>query len=163
MLLSESINAKSKAEIIAEQFYEEFKKQLPEGYEAIYSPTISESKACCGAKTFNIPNIDIYNRNYVVPNGHIKLINMENPRRIDFEDVNTFENSFKYLKPDDVQVAIHYPGCRRISHREVLPENYHVDKCVSNIIADFIKENMWVWRAVCGIIGADEWKNIFWK
>ena len=130
-----SINTKSKAETIAEKFYEEFKKQLPEGYEAIYSPTVSENKAVCGAKTYNIPNIDIYNRNYK-PTGQFSLPHLANPRRIDFEA----EGAGDWCKGlnDNIMLAVHYPGQRRISPREILKDDFHVDKCVKNIINDFM-------------------------
>ena len=116
---------------VAGLWLDEFKKQLPKGFRAEY---VVGNNNVTGISD-KTPNINIYNDNYK-PTGQISLPCCENPRNIAFENCYS-SSSFKDLK--GVQVAIHYPGVRRMADRFTLPQEYNIEKTVANIIKDFVK------------------------
>ena len=120
---------------LAEQFYEEFKKQLPDGHEAIYKPNISEDTQWNGP-TRNIPNIDIYNRNYK-PSGQYELICAKNPLFMYFEN----KDSGEWCKDlgDNVMLVFSIPGTRGFPAREIWKPTASVSNTVKNIIRKYIK------------------------
>jgi hypothetical protein len=120
---------------LAEQFYEEFKKQLPDGHEAIYNPNISEDTPWNGL-TRDIPNIDIYNRNYK-PSGQIELICAKNPLFMYFEN----KDSGDWCKDlgDNIMLVFSIPGTRGFPTREIWKPTASIDKTVKNIIKKYIK------------------------
>ena len=120
---------------LAEQFYEEFKKQLPDGHEAIYKPNISEDTQWNGP-TRNIPNIDIYNRNYK-PSGQFELVCAKNPLFMYFEN----KDSGDWCKDlgDNVMLVFSIPGTRGIPTREIWKPTASVNNTVKNIIKKYIK------------------------
>lgn len=120
---------------LAEQLYEEFKKQLPDGYEAIYRPNISEDTSWNGP-TRNIPNIDIYNRNYK-PSGQIELICAKNPLFIFFENKDCGD----WCKDlgDNIMLAFNVPGTRGLPTREIWKNTSNVNTTVKNLIKKYIK------------------------
>ena len=121
---------------LAEQLYEEFKKQLPDGYEAIYRPNISEDTSWNGP-TRNIPNIDIYNRNYK-PSGQIELICAKNPLFIFFENKDCGD----WCKDlgDNIVLAFNVPGTRGLPTREIWKNTSSVNTTVKNLIKKYIKK-----------------------
>ena len=120
---------------LAEQLYEEFKKQLPDGYEAIYKPNVPEDTPWNGP-TRDIPNIDIYNRNYK-PSGKFELICAKNPLFMYFEN----KDSGDWCKDlgDNVMLAFSIPGTRGLPEREIWKTTSSINKTVKNIIKKYIK------------------------
>ena len=62
------------------------------------------------------------------------LVNNENPRKIEFEGVGPCTtNGYK------INVAIHYPGVRRMATRFTLPGMYNYKREVAKIVSDMVK------------------------
>ena len=105
----------------------EFQETLPAGYHA----TAYTGSCACGLSK-KIPGINITKDNDTKP-GMITLVNNINPRKIEFEGVGPYTlNGWKK------NVAIHYPGVRRMATRFTLPGMYNYKKTVANIVKDMI-------------------------
>lgn len=105
----------------------EFQETLPAGYHA----TAYTGSCACGLSK-KIPGIDI-TRDNDTPPGKITLVNNINPRKIEFEGVGPCTTNGW-----EKNVAIHYPGVRRISTRFRLPGMYNYKKTVANIVNDML-------------------------
>lgn len=105
----------------------EFQETLPAGYHAT-----AYTGSCANGLSKKIPGIDI-TRDNDTPQGKITLVNNINPRKIEFEGVGPCT-----LNGWEKNVAIHYPGVRRIATRFRLPGMYNYKKTVANIVNDML-------------------------
>lgn len=105
----------------------EFQETLPAGYHA----TAYTGSCACGLSK-KIPGIDI-TRDNDTPPGKITLVSNINPRKIEFEGVGPYT-----LNGWEKNVAIHYPGVRRMATRFRLPGMYNYKKTVANIVNDML-------------------------
>lgn len=99
----------------------ELQETLPEGYHAT-----AYTGSCANGLSKKIPGINITHDVEREPGKYI-IVNNENPRKIEFEGVtNGWEEN----------VAIHYPGVRRMATRFTLPVMYNYKKTIANIVKD---------------------------
>ena len=102
----------------------ELQETLPEGYHAT-----AYTGSCANGLSKKIPGINI---TYNVEREPGKYIN-GNPGKIEFEGVGPCT-----LNGWEENVAIHYPGVRRIATRFTLPGMYNYKKTIANIVKDII-------------------------
>lgn len=105
----------------------ELQETLPAGYHA----TAYTGSCACGLSK-RIPGINITRDNDTKP-GMITLVNNMNPRKIEFEGVKACT-----MNGWEENVAIHYPGVRRMATRFTLPGMYNYKKAVANFVDDMI-------------------------
>ena len=103
----------------------EFQETLPAGYHA----TAYTGSCACGLSK-KIPGINITRDNDTKP-GMITLVNNTNPRKIEFEGVGPCT-----MNGWEENVAIHYPGVRRMATRFRLPGMYNYKHEVAKIVRD---------------------------
>lgn len=103
----------------------EFQETLPAGYHA----TAYTGSCACGLSK-KIPGINITHDVEKEPGKYI-LVNNQNPRKIEFEGVGPYT-----LNGWEINVAIHYPGVRRMATRFRLPGMYNYKQAVANIVKD---------------------------
>ena len=106
----------------------EFQETLPVGYHAT-----AYTGSCANGLSKKIPGIDI-TRDNDTPPGKITLVNNINPRKIEFEGVGPYT-----LNGWEENIAIHYPGVRRMATRFRLPGMYNYKHEVAKIISDMVK------------------------
>lgn len=106
----------------------EFQETLPAGYHAT-----AYTGSCANGLSKKIPGINITRDNDTKP-GMITLVNNTNPRKIEFEGVGPCT-----LNGWEKNVAIHYPGVRRMATRFRLPGMYNYKHEVAKIINDMVK------------------------
>jgi len=106
----------------------EFQETLPAGYHAT-----AYTGSCANGLSKKIPGIDI-TRDNDTPPGKITLVNNINPRKIEFEGVGPCT-----MNGWEQNVAIHYPGVRRMATRFTLPGMYNYKQAVANIVKDIVK------------------------
>ena len=102
----------------------ELQETLPEGYHAT-----AYTGSCATGLSKKIPGINI---TYDVERELGKYIN-GNPRKIEFEGVGPCT-----LNGWEENVAIHYPGVRRMATRFTLPGMYNYKKTIANIVKNII-------------------------
>lgn len=107
----------------------EISKQLPEKYYAEQGTT-----QLCGTNGQE-HCIDIYTKKRPDPNQTLIIEMCYHPLQICFEDCNT-SDSFKYLG-DKMQIAIFRPGTRSIGYREVVKDNYNLEKTITNLLTQY--------------------------
>ncbi len=107
-------------------------KELQETLPANYHATAYTGSCACGLSK-KIPGIDI-TRDNDTPPGKITLVNNINPRKIEFEGVGPCTTNGW-----EENVAIHYPGVRRMATRFTLPGIYNYKKTIANIVKDIIE------------------------
>lgn len=105
----------------------ELQETLPEGYHAT-----AYTGSCATGLSKRIPGIDITHDVEREPGKYI-LVNSENPRKIEFEGVGPCT-----LNGWEENVAIHYPGVRRMATRFTLPGMYNYKKTVANFVDNMI-------------------------
>lgn len=99
----------------------ELQETLPKGYHAT-----AYTGSCTNGLSKKIPGINITKDVDKTKNPYI-ISNSVNPRKIEFEGVtNGWEEN----------VAIHYPGVRRMAMRFTLPIMYNYKKTIANIVKD---------------------------
>ena len=103
----------------------ELQETLPEGYHAT-----AYIGSCANGLSKKIPGINI---TYDAERELGKYINT-NPRKIEFEGIGPCT-----LNGWEENVAIHYPGVRRIATRFTLPGMYNIKKTITNIVKDIIE------------------------
>ena len=103
----------------------ELQETLPEGYHAT-----AYTGSCATGLSKRIPGINITRDIEREPSKYIN----ENPRKIEFEGVGPCT-----LNGWHKNVAIHYPGVRRIATRFTLPGIYNYKKTVANIVKDMLE------------------------
>lgn len=103
----------------------ELQASLPENYHAE-----AYTGSCATGLSRKIPGINITHDVKSEP-GKYMLVNDQNPRKIEFEGVGPCTTN-GYEK----NVAIHYPGVRRMATRFTLPTMYNVKKTIANIVKD---------------------------
>ena len=103
----------------------ELQETLPEGYHAT-----AYTGSCATGLSKRIPGINITRDIKREPGKYIN----GNPRKIEFEGVGPYT-----LNGWEENVAIHYPGVRRIATRFTLPGMYNYKKTVANIVNDMVK------------------------
>ncbi len=106
----------------------EFQETLPAGYHA----TAYTGSCACGLSK-KIPGINITKDVDKTQTPYI-LSNSINPRKIEFEGVGPYT-----LNGWEKNVAIHYPGIRRMATRFRLPGMYNYKHEVAKIINDMVK------------------------
>ena len=106
-------------------------KELQETLPSNYHATAYTGSCACGLSK-KIPGINITRDNDTKP-GTITLVNNTNPRKIEFEGVEACTTNGW-----EKNVAIHYPGVRRMATRFTLPGMYNYKKTVANIVKDMI-------------------------
>lgn len=106
----------------------ELQETLPAGYHAT-----AYTGSCANGLSKKIPGIDITRDNDTKP-GMITLVNNTNPRKIEFEGVGPCTTNGW-----EENVAIHYPGVRRMATRFTLPGMYNYKKTIANIVNDMLK------------------------
>ena len=106
----------------------EFQETLPAGYHAT-----AYTGSCANGLSKKIPGINITRDNDTKP-GMITLVNNTNPRKIEFEGVGPYT-----LNGWEKNIAIHYPGVRRMATRFRLPGMYNYKHEVAKIISDMVK------------------------
>ena len=106
----------------------ELQETLPAGYHAT-----AYTGSCANGLSKRIPGIDI-TRDDDTKSGMITLVNNINPRKIEFEGVGPCTTNGW-----EENVAIHYPGVRRMATRFTLPGMYNYKKTVANIVNDMLK------------------------
>jgi hypothetical protein len=106
----------------------EFQETLPAGYHA----TAYTDSCACGLSK-KIPGINITKDVDKTQTPYI-LSNSINPRKIEFEGVGPYT-----LNGWEKNVAIHYPGVRRMATRFRLPGMYNYKHEVAKIINDMVK------------------------
>lgn len=105
----------------------EFQETLPAGYHAT-----AYTGSCANGLSKKIPGIDITKDVDKTQSPYI-LVNSTNPRKIEFEGVGPCTTNGW-----EENVAIHYPGVRRIATRFTLPGMYNYKKTVANIVNDML-------------------------
>jgi len=105
----------------------ELQETLPEGYHAT-----AYTGSCANGLSKKIPGINITHDVEREPGKYI-IVNNENPRKIEFEGVGPCT-----LNGWEKNVAIHYPGVRRIATRFTLPGMYNYKKTIANIVKDIV-------------------------
>lgn len=106
----------------------EFQETLPEGYYAT-----AYTGSCATGLSKKIPGINITHDVDKTQTPYI-LSNSINPRKIEFEGVGPCTtNGYK------INVAIHYPGVRRMATRYTLPGMYNYKYEVAKIVSDMVK------------------------
>lgn len=105
----------------------ELQETLPEGYHAT-----AYTGSCATGLSKRIPGIDITHDVEKEPGKYI-LVNNQNPRKIEFEGVGPCT-----LNGWEKNVAIHYPGVRRMATRFTLPGMYNYKKTIANFIDNMI-------------------------
>lgn len=105
----------------------ELQETLPEGYHAT-----AYTGSCATGLSKRIPGIDITHDVEKEPGKYI-LVNDQNPRKIEFEGVGPCTTNGW-----EKNVAIHYPGIRRMATRFTLPGMYNYKKTIANFIDDMI-------------------------
>ncbi|MBQ6628792.1 MAG: hypothetical protein IJH65_08255 [Methanobrevibacter sp.] len=103
----------------------EFQETLPAGYHAT-----AYTGSCANGLSKKIPGINITRDNDTKP-GMITLVNNTNPRKIEFEGVGPCT-----MNGWEENVAIHYPGVRRMATRFRLPGMYNYKHEVAKIVKD---------------------------
>ena len=103
----------------------EFQETLPAGYHAT-----AYTGSCANGLSKKIPGINITHDVEKEPGKYI-LVNNQNPRKIEFEGVGPYT-----LNGWEKNVAIHYPGIRRMATRFRLPGMYNYKHQVAKIIKD---------------------------
>jgi len=106
----------------------EFQETLPAGYHA----TAYTGSCACGLSK-KIPGINITKDVDKTQTPYI-LSNSINPRKIEFEGVGPYT-----LNGWEKNVAIHYPGVRRMATRFRLPGMYNYKHEVAKIVNDMVK------------------------
>ena len=106
----------------------EFQETLPAGYHA----TAYTGSCACGLSK-KIPGINITKDVDKTQTPYI-LSNSINPRKIEFEGVGPYT-----LNGWEKNIAIHYPGIRRMATRFRLPGMYNYKHEVAKIINDMVK------------------------
>jgi len=106
----------------------EFQETLPAGYHA----TAYTGSCACGLSK-KIPGINITKDVDKTQTPYI-LSNSINPRKIEFEGVGPYT-----LNGWEKNVAIHYPGIRRMATRFRLPGMYNYKHEVAKIVNDMVK------------------------
>jgi len=106
-------------------------KELQETLPSNYHATAYTGSCACGLSK-KIPGINITHDVEKEPGKYI-LVNNENPRKIEFEGVEACTTNGW-----EKNVAIHYPGVRRMATRFTLPGMYNYKKTVANIVKDMI-------------------------
>ena len=105
----------------------ELQETLPEGYHAT-----AYTGSCATGLSKRIPGIDITHDVEKEPGKYI-LVNDQNPRKIEFEGVGLCTTNGW-----EENVAIHYPGIRRMATRFTLPGMYNYKKTIANFVDDMI-------------------------
>jgi len=133
--LSEETDSDSSLEPIFETltktrdiWLKEFQETLPAGYHA----TAYTGSCACGLSK-KIPGINITHDVDKTQSPYI-LSNSINPRKIEFEGVGPYT-----LNGWEKNVAIHYPGVRRMATRFTLPGMYNYKREVAKIVSDMVK------------------------
>lgn len=131
MLLSEATEQTfdHRSEVV-QAWCNELNKQLPKGYEAV----IGINESTCGAQA-PIPCIDVFNRDYK-PTGQFVLEVARHPLYIGFEDKNT--GDWTKNLGESIGLCFYRPGTRGIPTREVLKENYNLEKTIKRVIDIYI-------------------------
>lgn len=106
----------------------EFQETLPAGYHAT-----AYTGSCANGLSKKIPGISITKDVDKTQTPYI-LSNSINPRKIEFEGVGPCT-----LNGWEKNVAIHYPGVRRMATRFRLPGMYNYKHEVAKIISDMVK------------------------
>ena len=106
----------------------EFQETLPAGYHA----TAYTGSCACGLSK-KIPGINITKDVDKTQTPYI-LSNSINPRKIEFEGVGPCT-----LNGWEENIAIHYPGVRRMATRFRLPGMYNYKHEVAKIVSDIVK------------------------
>lgn len=106
----------------------ELQETLPESYHAT-----AYTGSCANGLSKKIPGINITHDVEREPGKYI-LVNNQNPRKIEFEGVKACT-----LNGWEENVAIHYPGVRRMATRFTLPGMYNIKKTIANIVKDIIE------------------------
>ena len=106
----------------------ELQETLPAGYHA----TAYTGSCACGLSK-KIPGINITKDVDKTQSPYI-LPSAVNPRKIEFEGVETCTTNGW-----EENVAIHYPGVRRMATRFTLPVTYNYKKTIANIVKDMIE------------------------
>ena len=134
-MLSEETDSDSSLEPIFETltntrdiWLKEFQETLPAGYHA----TAYTGSCACGLSK-KIPGINITHDVEKEPGKYI-LVNNQNPRKIEFEGVGPCTTNGW-----EQNVAIHYPGVRRMATRFRLPGMYNYKQAVAKIVSDIVK------------------------
>ena len=103
----------------------ELQETLPEGYHAT-----AYTGSCATGLSKKIPGINItYDGEKEL--GKYISVNNQNPRKVEFEGVGPCT-----LNGWEKNVAIHYPGVRRMATRFTLPVMYNYKKTIANIVKD---------------------------
>lgn len=102
----------------------ELQETLPEGYHAT-----AYTGSCANGLSKKIPGINITRDVKREPGKYIN----GNPGKIEFEGVGPCT-----LNGWEENVAIHYPGVRRIATRFTLPGMYNYKKTIANIVKDIL-------------------------
>ena len=105
----------------------ELQETLPEGYHAT-----AYTGSCATGLSKRIPGINITYDVEKEPGKYI-LVNNQNPRKIEFEGVGPC-----ILNGWEKNVAINYPGVRRMATRFTLPGMYNYKKAVANFVDNMI-------------------------
>lgn len=103
----------------------ELQETLPEGYHAT-----AYTGSCANGLSKKIPGINI-TRDNDTQSGKITFVDNINPRKIEFEGVGLCTTNGW-----EENVAIHYPGVRRMATRFTLPGMYNYKKTIANIVKD---------------------------
>lgn len=106
----------------------EFQETLPAGYHAT-----AYTGSCANGLSKKIPGINITKDVDKSQTPYI-LSNSINPRKIEFEGVGPYT-----LNGWEKNVAIHYPGVRRMATRFTLPGMYNYKREVAKIVNDIVK------------------------
>ena len=106
----------------------EFQETLPAGYHAT-----AYTGSCANGLSKKIPGINITKDVDKTQTPYI-LSNSINPRKIEFEGVGPCT-----LNGWEKNVAIHYPGVRRMATRFRLPGMYNYKHEVAKIVSDMVK------------------------
>ena len=106
----------------------EFQETLPAGYHAT-----AYTGSCATGLSRKIPGINI-TRDIKREPGKYILVNNENPRKIEFEGVGPCT-----MNGWEENIAIHYPGIRRMATRFTLPGMYNYKHEVAKRVSDMVK------------------------
>ena len=106
----------------------EFQETLPEGYHAT-----AYTGSCATGLSKKIPGINITHDVDKTQSPYI-LSNSINPRKIEFEGVGPCTTNGW-----EENIAIHYPGVRRMATRFTLPGLYNYKREVAKIVSDMVK------------------------
>lgn len=106
----------------------ELQETLPEGYHAT-----AYTGSCATGLSKKIPGINITHDVDKTQSPYI-LSNSTNPRKIEFEGVGPCTTNGW-----EKNVAIHYPGIRRMATRFTLPGMYNYKREVAKIVSDMVK------------------------